>query len=151
MIHASSRRLAIFIFLFALIVRLVFSIYSYRANVMQFFSDDVAYFHYGKEILRQGIFVTDLDGLGPYSSAVGPGIGWLISITFLLFGVGWMQLFVMNSMISAFTCSLAFLLFERYSSRLLAFALSIYLCLYFFVVGGGDVVVVVVLLLVVVS
>lgn len=128
---ASNSQIAIIIFLVALIVRMLFSMHAYNQNVMQKFSDDVAYFHYGTEILRQGFFVTDIDGLGSYSSAVGPGMGWLISITFLFFGVGWIQLFIVNSIVSSITCSIAFLLFQRYSSRLLAFIVSIYLCFYF--------------------
>lgn len=120
------------VFITSFLIRLIYVIYQYHHGVVNTFSDDIAYKHYGEEILKQGIFVTNLEQLGSYSGAVGPGIGWILSLIFLFFGGNWLPVFIVNSIVSAGISILIYYIAKLYVNKNVAIASAIYSVAYIF-------------------
>lgn len=126
----NHKRIAWFLFLIALAIRLLFAVYSFRNEAYLNLVDDLAYFDYGKNVLSQGIFVPDLEELGLTPSVVGPGIGWIMGLIFLLFGESWLNIFVFSAIISAFITLFTYKLSDRLFGKSVAFWASLWSILF---------------------
>jgi 4-amino-4-deoxy-L-arabinose transferase-like glycosyltransferase len=120
------------LFLSALLIRLVFVLYQYENDVVDTFGDDKAYKHYGEEVLRQGIFVTDLEALGSYAGAVGPGMGWILGIIFLFFGNNWISVFIVNAFVGALVPVAIYFSCKHLVNKKIAAIVSCYSIFYIF-------------------
>lgn len=105
----SDSTILLVILIIALLIRISYSYVAYKSNVMELFADDMAYKHFGEQVINQGFFVPDLDSLGSYAGVVGPAIGWILGLIFFCFGVSWMPVFAVNSLIGALTCYILYL------------------------------------------
>lgn len=127
----SENRIALVLFIFAFFLRVAYSLFAYDNNVMASFSDDNAYKHFGEQVVKQGFFVPDLNALGSYAGVVGPGIGWITGLVFLVFGADWLPLFIVNSLTGAFSCIILYFIGKDLYNRKIAILSAIYLSIYF--------------------
>ena len=91
-IFRNEKKFLLLVFFLALLLRLFYVYYRYPPNIRAY-TDMVAYKHYAEEILKQGIFVPDLNSLGERAGLAGPGIGFILSIIYLVFGTSWLRKF----------------------------------------------------------
>jgi 4-amino-4-deoxy-L-arabinose transferase-like glycosyltransferase len=129
-ISRNENKFLFLVFVFALILRISFSLYQYSHNVIATFGDDNCYKHFGQEILNQGPFVTDLESLGPCAGAAGPGIGLILSIIYFLFGINWLPVFIVNSILGAFICVLIYFLGKQLANTETGIISSLYSTIY---------------------
>lgn len=140
----SSTRMAILIFIIAFIVRLIYVLYAYHADVMSDFSDDIGYRIYGHEVLKQGPFVYDQSNFNASAKVIGPGLPWILAIIYATLGENWLTVFIISALISSFTCVLLFhlagMLFNR-QTALIAGLWSVIYVLYikYTATSGKDV------------
>lgn len=115
----------------AFIIRIIYSIIAYSNNVMANYSDDNAYFHFGSEVLKQGVFVNDLQSLGTTASVIGPGIGWLLAAEFLIVGNNYLNIFILNSILSTLLVLSVLLILKNINcSKNIIYITSLICCLY---------------------
>ena len=91
-----------FIFIFALVIRLLYIIVFYYPGISEEFADDKAYMNIAENLLQQGFWLSDLEMLGSYSGVVGPGIGWILYPVVAIFGSNWLAVFIYVAVGSAF-------------------------------------------------
>lgn len=117
---------SIIIFSLAFLVRLVYIAIFYYPDIAKSFSDDLAYMNMTQNIIEQGFWLTNLESLGSYSGAVGPGIGWILLPVVAVFGANWLAVFIYvaigSALISVLIYKIALFL---YNKRIALFA-SIY-------------------------
>ena len=120
----NNKKPIFFIFLTALIIRLILGIVSYNKNVMQKFADDMGYYSFAESIIKQGPLVLN-SSFDQLTSIFGPGLPWILSLILLL-GGGWLTIFVINSIIGAINCILIFFLGEMIFDKRLGLLASIW-------------------------
>lgn len=112
------------------VIRLFLVLKGYQSNVMAGFSDDNAYMNLALNMIQQGLFVTDLQQLGTYSSVVGPGMGIILYIPALIGGGSWIPVFILVAFGSALIPVFIFLAGREYFGIMTAYAASIWAMLY---------------------
>lgn len=121
LIKSIMRNGMVYLFVSALVVRLIYITFLYSNDFHNNLSDDIAYMNLADQMIKQGIFVTDLENLGLYSSVVGPGIGWLLIPVILLFGTNWLPVFITTAIISSIIPALIYRLSKLLVSQNAAF------------------------------
>lgn len=139
----TSKILVIFIsiiLLFALLLRISYAIYQYNNNIMSIFADDIAYWDYAENILKQGIFVPDISLLK--IDVIGPGLPLLMAFSFIIFSKSWLTLFIINSLLNTVTIFIIFLIAkEIYNLKIALISLfisSIYFLYFFYIPRAGK-------------
>lgn len=112
------------------LIRLTLVLKGYYSNVMSDFSDDLAYMNLAQNMIQQGLFVTDLQQLGIYSSIVGPAIGWLLYLPALIGGGDWLPVFIMVAAATSFIPVLVYLNGLEYFNYRTAVAASLWAMIY---------------------
>jgi 4-amino-4-deoxy-L-arabinose transferase-like glycosyltransferase len=118
------------IFIGAIIVRVAYLALFYSPDYYKNLSDDIAYMNLAVEMINQGIFITDLEQLGLYSSIVGPGIGFLILPVVLVFGKNWLAVFIYTSVVSALIPVLIYKLGKLLSTSYVAVFAALWAIIY---------------------
>ena len=91
-----------FIFLLALVIRLAYVGYIFLTDVNRHFTDDVFYRRMALDILDGGRFFYELEAIDPRYDWLGPVLPWINSLTIRVFGSGWLGIFAVTSIASAF-------------------------------------------------
>lgn len=89
----------ILLLIFAFIIRVVYSIYAYRSDIMADFNDDQLYHDIATSILDRGI-VHYQDGEGLDHLIICPGLPMTLSFFRFLLGDNWVVIFLLNSVFS---------------------------------------------------
>ena len=87
------------VFLIGLVLRVLYSLYMYKNNVMSNFADDYHYLEYAKQIQQQGILVKDISMLK--EAMVAPLLPWILTLQIYIFGESWFNIFIFNSFFGA--------------------------------------------------
>ena len=93
------------VFLIGLVLRVLYSLYMYKNNVMSNFADDYHYLEYAKQIQQQGILVKDISMLK--EAMVAPLLPWILTLQIYIFGESWFNIFILI----AFLCPIPIALF----------------------------------------
>ena len=81
------------VFLIGLVLRVLYSLYMYKNNVMSNFADDYHYLEYAKQIQQQGILVKDISMLK--EAMVAPLLPWILTLQiYILVKAGLIFLFL---------------------------------------------------------
>jgi len=109
------------ILILALLVRITYSIFAYKSNVMIQFEDDKVYYNVAKEILSQGIFLPDIEKLkNLWAVDAPPGLPFLISMIITIYD-NWLIIFIVNSVVNVLTCILIFIISNKLFNRKIAY------------------------------
>lgn len=125
-----GNKVALFLFLIGVVIRLSYVVYAYNNDIMDGFKDDKYYYHMAIEMSEQGkLFYTTDD---PAYDIVGPGLVWINGLTIIMFGDNWLGIFIISAIASGlivfFTYKTARLILDE-DSALLA---GIWSCVYLF-------------------
>lgn len=107
----NERNFLITIFIIALIIRVTFSVISYKKNVMQNFSDDKGYMENAEQVISQGPLLLNTKAIDEWF--VGPGLPYIMAGEMLVFGKNWLVIFLFNSLLGALNVILVFQLAKK--------------------------------------
>ena len=103
------------IFLIGLVLRVLYSLYMYKNNIMSNFADDYHYLEYAKQIQKQGILVKDISILK--EAMVAPLLPWILALQIYIFGESWFNIFIFNCFLGALFPIAIFLGLKQYFSK----------------------------------
>jgi 4-amino-4-deoxy-L-arabinose transferase-like glycosyltransferase len=116
--HFSQRQFVLIILLFSLLIRLFVGIKSNNNQVWIDYSDDLAREEYAKTILSKG-FIHEISDFKFKSaeSIFAPVVPIVLAIKTIIFGENWVPIYILNSILGAFSCLLIYLIASKYFSQ----------------------------------
>jgi hypothetical protein len=125
-IALSSFRIGLILFVLSFMIRMAYAFYDFGKNGEAGFVDDLRYINQAKDILANGV------PLGEYQD--GPVFPYILSFLFIIFGINYYPVFILNCLLSAGTTVLIFLLGKavfNYKVALFAALWSLFYILFF--------------------
>jgi len=89
------------LFLISLIIRITFAVVSYQSSGTSNFDDDWVYDSIAREMLKQGIWLSDISNFDWRQVAIGPVFPFIIYICYKLFGTNYFIPMIANAVASA--------------------------------------------------
>ena len=118
-----------FVLVIALIVRLIVALNAYVDQVWLGFGDDAARLNFAKSIIQNG-FVPKLTNFYATETIFAPIIPIIIAVKILVFGDSWLPIFILNSIISTFTCYIIYLIACKFFDEKVSLLAMIWAALY---------------------
>ncbi len=125
--HESDRRIAWFLLLMALLLRISYSIFAYFNFPLP---DRMLYYELAQEIINQGKVFYDLSNW--YYESVGPFLPWLNALTMAVFGVSYLPLYIVSAIASSFITFFTYKTARLFLDKKVSFLIGTWSLFYFF-------------------
>lgn len=128
--NRTEKQLVWMLFLVSLIIRIAFAIISYYSAGTSNFDDDWVYDNIAREMLRQGVWLSDISHFDWREVAIGPVFPLIIFICYKFFGVNYLFPMIANAIASAILTVVIYSIAKLVFDKKIAFASAIWSLFY---------------------